>query len=75
MLDIGPGLVNVREVQPGPQRRMGYEGVPPATAHSSQRGQILIHLIFEIVVRKRREDFGGGSGLWARTSSSWTEPI
>ena len=36
-LDVGPGLVNVFEVQPGPQRGTRREHVPPATAHVGQR--------------------------------------
>jgi len=48
--DIGASLVDVFEVQAGPQRRTGDERFPPAPTYVGQRYQILILVfVFEVV--------------------------
>lgn len=50
-LDVGVGLVDVREIKSGPQRRTGYERFPPATACMGQHHGDLIRVTFATVVR------------------------
>lgn len=51
------GLVDVREVESGPQKRSGYEGFPPATTYAGQRDRGFTRVIFTTVVRDMRENF------------------
>ena len=66
-LDISTGFIDIHEVQSGPQREMGGEDVPPATAYVGQRDKVLIRVAFAFffifiivaVIRDVRENFRG----------------